>query len=73
MQANAFLEVVVAGWEFETLSDEGFGIHGNEIGLVAVDALVVSGAGRLDFTSDRGSADRSAFFLGARSFRTKRR
>ena len=43
IQAHAFLEVAVAGEEFESLVDEGFWIQGDEIGLAAVDALVVSG------------------------------
>jgi hypothetical protein len=38
-----FLEVAVAGEEFESRLDESFGIERDEIGLVAVDALVVGG------------------------------
>jgi hypothetical protein len=38
-----FLEVAVAGQEFESRLDVGFWIQGNEIGLVVVDALVVGG------------------------------
>ena len=48
-QAHAFLEVAVAGQEFESFFDEGFGIQRDEIGLVAVDALVVSGVERAGF------------------------
>ena len=49
IQAHAFLEVAVAGQEFESLLDEGFWIERNEIGLVAVNALVVSGVERAGF------------------------
>jgi hypothetical protein len=37
------LEVAVAGQEFESRVDEGLRIERDEIGLVAVDALVVGG------------------------------
>jgi hypothetical protein len=50
-EADAFLEVAVAGQEFESRLDESFGIQGNEIGLVTVDALVVSGVERADSLS----------------------
>jgi hypothetical protein len=43
IQAHAFLEVTVAGEEFESGLDEGLRTEGDEIGLVAVDALVVGG------------------------------
>jgi hypothetical protein len=43
IQAHAFLEVAVAGQEFESRLDESLRIERDEIGLVAVDALVVSG------------------------------
>ena len=39
-EAHAFLEVAVAGEEFESGLDEGFRIERDKIGLVAVDALV---------------------------------
>ena len=42
-EAHAFLEVAVAGEEFESRLDEGVWIERDEIGLVVVDALVVSG------------------------------
>ena len=48
-QAHAFLEVAVAGEEFESRLDEGFWIERDEIGLVVVDALVVSGVERAGF------------------------
>ena len=48
-EAHAFLEVAVAGQEFESCLDEGFWIQRDEIGLVAVDALVVSGVERAGF------------------------
>ena len=48
-EAHAFLEVAVAGEEFESRLDESFGIERDEIGLVAVDALVVSGVERAGF------------------------
>jgi hypothetical protein len=47
--AHAFLEVAVAGQEFKSRLDEGFWIERDEIGLVAVDALVVSGVERAGF------------------------
>ena len=48
-EADAFLEVAVAGEEFESGLDEGLRIERDEIGLVAVDALVVSGVERAGF------------------------
>ena len=48
-EAHAFLEVAVAGQQFESRLDEGFGIERDEIGLVTVDALVVSGVERAGF------------------------
>ena len=48
-EAHAFLEVAVAGQEFESRLDEGLRIERDEIGLVAVDALVVSGVERAGF------------------------
>jgi hypothetical protein len=42
-EADAFLEVTVAGEEFESCLDEGLRIKRDEIGLVAVNALVVGG------------------------------
>jgi hypothetical protein len=48
-EAHAFLEVAVAGEEFESRLDEGFGIERDEIGLVVVDALVVGGVERAGF------------------------
>ena len=42
-EAHAFLEVAVAGQEFESRLDESLWIERDEIGLVAVDALVVDG------------------------------
>src|SRR5271166_3363120 len=48
-EAHAFLEVAVAGQEFESRLDEGFWIERDEIGLVAVDARVVSGVERAGF------------------------
>jgi hypothetical protein len=43
MRPHAFFEVAVAGQGFESFSDESFVIERDEIGLVAVDALVVGG------------------------------
>jgi hypothetical protein len=43
------LEVAVAGQEFESLLDIGFWIQGDEIGLVAVTAIVVGGVERAGF------------------------
>jgi hypothetical protein len=48
-EAHAFLEVAVADQEFESGLDEGFWIERDEIGLVLVDALVVSGVERAGF------------------------
>jgi hypothetical protein len=48
-EAHAFLEVAVAGQEFESGLDEGLRIERNEIGLVVVNALVVSGVERAGF------------------------
>jgi hypothetical protein len=48
-EADALLEVAVAGQEFERRLDEGLRIERDEIGLVAVDALVVSGVERAGF------------------------
>jgi hypothetical protein len=48
-EAHAFLEVAVAGEEFESGLDEGLRIERDEIGLVVVDALVVSGIERAGF------------------------
>ena len=48
-EAHAFLEVAVAGEQFESGLDEGLRIEWDEIGLVAVDALVVSGVERAGF------------------------
>jgi hypothetical protein len=48
-EAHAFLEVAVAGEEFESGLDEDLRIEGDEIGLVVVDALVVSGIERASF------------------------
>ncbi|HSZ78605.1 MAG TPA: hypothetical protein VK775_14470, partial [Chthoniobacterales bacterium] len=48
-EAHAFLEVAVAGEEFESFLDEGLRIERDEIGLVAVNALVVSGVERAGF------------------------
>ena len=48
-EAHAFLEVAVAGQEFESCLDEGLRIERDEIGLVAVDALVVGGVERAGF------------------------
>jgi hypothetical protein len=42
-EAHAFLEVAVAGQEFESRLDEDLRIERDKIGLVAVDALVVGG------------------------------
>jgi hypothetical protein len=42
-EAHAFLEVAVAGQQFESRLDESLRIEREEIGLVAVDALVVGG------------------------------
>jgi hypothetical protein len=47
--AHAFLEVAVAGEEFESFLDESLRIERDEIGLVAVDALVVSSVERAGF------------------------
>jgi hypothetical protein len=44
-----FSKVAVAGQEFESCLDEGFGIERDEIGLIAVDTLVVSGIERAGF------------------------
>ena len=52
-EAHAFLEVAVASEEFESGLDEGFWIERDEIGLVLVDALVVSGVERAGFLPDR--------------------
>jgi hypothetical protein len=48
-EAHAFLEVAVAGEQFESGLDKGLRIQGNEIGLVAVNAFVVSGIERAGF------------------------
>ena len=48
-EAHAFFEVAVAGEEFESFLDEGLQIERDEVGLVAVDALVVSGVERAGF------------------------
>ena len=48
-EAHAFLEVAVAGQEFESRLDEGLWTERDEIGLVAVDALVVGGVERAGF------------------------
>jgi hypothetical protein len=40
-EAHAFLEVAIAGEEFERFLDEGLRIERDEVGLVAVNALVV--------------------------------
>jgi hypothetical protein len=48
-EAHAFLEVAVAGEEFESGLDEGLRIERDEVGLVAVNALVVSGVERAGF------------------------
>jgi hypothetical protein len=48
-EAHAFLEVAVAGEEFESGLDEGLRIERDEIGLVSVDALVVGGVERAGF------------------------
>jgi hypothetical protein len=48
-QAHAFLEVAVAGEEFESRLDESLRIERDEIGLVAVNALVVGGVERAGF------------------------
>jgi hypothetical protein len=53
-KAHAFLKVAVAGEQFESGLDEGFWIQGDEIGLVAVDALVVSGVERPGFFGFEG-------------------
>jgi hypothetical protein len=47
-----FVEVAVAGQEFERFLDEGLRIKRDEIGLVAVDALVVSGVPARGFLLD---------------------
>jgi hypothetical protein len=49
IQAHALFEVAVAGQEVESRLDEGLRIERDEIGLVAVDALVVSGVERAGF------------------------
>jgi hypothetical protein len=49
MRGHVFLEVAVAGQEFESRLDEGLRIQGNEIGLVVVDALMVGGVERAGF------------------------
>jgi hypothetical protein len=48
-EAHAFFEVAVAGEEFESGLDEGLRSEWDEIGLVAVDALVVGGVERAGF------------------------
>jgi hypothetical protein len=48
-EAHAFLEVAVAGEEFESRLDEGLRIEGDKIGLVVVNALVVGGVERAGF------------------------
>jgi hypothetical protein len=48
-EAHAFLEVAVAGEEFESGLDESLRIERDEVGLVVVDALVVSGVKRAGF------------------------
>jgi hypothetical protein len=43
------LEVAIAGEQFESRLDESLRIERDEIGLVAVDALVVGGVERAGF------------------------
>ena len=48
-EAHAFLEIAVAGQEFESHLNEGLRIERDEIGFVAVDAFVVGGNERAGF------------------------
>jgi hypothetical protein len=42
-EAHTFFEVAIAGQQFQSCLDEGLRIQGDQVGLVLVDALVVSG------------------------------
>ena len=53
-EAHAFLEIAVAGQEFESGLDEGLRIEWDKVGLVAVDALVVGGVERAGFFGFEG-------------------
>ena len=48
-EAHSFFEVALAGQEVQSCLDEGLRIQGNQIGLVLVDALVVSGIDSASF------------------------
>lgn len=48
-EAHAFFEVAVAGGEFERFFDESLRSERDQVGLIAVDALVVSGVERAGF------------------------
>ena len=52
-EAHAFLEIAVARQEFESRLDESLRIERDEVGLVVVDALVVSGRSGLAVLSYR--------------------
>ena len=48
-EAHAFFQIAVAGQEVESFLDEGLPIQRDQVGLVLVDALVVSGIERAGF------------------------
>ena len=48
-EAHAFFQIAVAGQEVESFLDEGLPIQRDQVGLVLVDALVVSGIERSSF------------------------
>jgi hypothetical protein len=68
-EAHTFFEVAIAGQQVQSCLDEGLRIQRDQVGLVLVDALVVSGIDSgfpLDRERGRRNAGRSASFLGAR-------
>ena len=67
-QAHAFFEVAFAGKEVEGRPDEDLRVERDQVGLVPVDALVVSGIdspGFLGGKSEIGKALAGAHFSGA--------
>jgi hypothetical protein len=67
-EGHAFFQIAVAGQQRECCLDEGLRIQGNQVGLVLVDALVVSGidsAGFLWIESEVGKTLAGASFWGA--------
>jgi hypothetical protein len=68
-EGHAFLQVAVAGQQRERCLDEGLRIQRDEVGLVLVDALVVSGIDRAGFfwiESEVGETLTGAHLSGAR-------